>query len=167
MRTWKWRIILSVGVVFLSIGMSPWFFNGFLADSPNLYFVISGLNVVPGSILDATFEHQLGHLYWTRGYWARFLFWEYQLMIFLFWWWVGWKIDLTLAARNCWRGYTIAEIVGGLGLSLMLFVRRGAEHPYPYRDAGPWLMMAWSVALLGYSLLQLRQLHGASGQMAR
>ncbi len=162
--TWKWRIVLSVAVVLVSIGMSPAFFNRLLAYSIHLYFLVSCLNVVPESVLKATFPYEIRHLHWTRGYWPRFIFWEYQLMVFLFWWWVGWKIDLRLSSSDCSRNGTIAEIVVGLGLSLTLFLRRDTEYLYPYRDAGRWLMMAWSAAFLGYSVVRLSQLVKMSRQ---
>ncbi len=163
-RDWKWRIILSSAAVLLSIGMSPSFFNGVLANRPSLWFVTSALNLVPSSILAVLFPYEIGHLYWTRGYWVRFVFWQSQFLVFWFWWWIGWKIDLRSAARDCSRNWTIAEIAVGLGLSFMLFIRRGAGRAYPYGGATPWLMMAWSAVLLMYSLVRLRQLRGAGGQ---
>ncbi len=158
MSSWKWRIILSAGIVLLSVGMSPWFFNGLLAHSFDLYFLVSCLNVIPGSVLSAIFPYEIGHLHWTRGYWARFIFWQYHLMVFLFWWWVGWKIDLKFSSKGCSRRWTIAEVVAGLGLSLALFLRHDAQRLYPYPDAGRWLVMAWSLALLAYSLVRLAQI---------
>jgi hypothetical protein len=164
---WKWRIILSVTSVLLTIGMSPWFYHGLLANSPNLYFVLNSLNTIPGQLLNMTFQYQLPHLYWTKGYWPRFLFWEYELMVFLFWWWVGWKVDLKAAARDLGRAWTIAEAVVGLGLSLLLFHRRTMGRSYPYPDADHWVVSGWSVFLLCYSLLRLAQLRATSRRLAR
>jgi len=164
---WKWRIILSVTIVLLTIGMSPWFYSGLLANSPNLHFVLNSLNTIPTQFLNMTFQNQLPHLYWTRGYWPRFLFWEYQLMVFTFWWWMGWKFDLKAAARNLGRAWTIAEAVVGFAISLLLFHRRNMGRGYPYPDADHWVVFGWSVILFCYSLLRLGQLRTRSQRLAR
>ncbi len=167
MSTFKWRIILSVGSVLLSIGMSPWFYNGLLADSPNLHFIVKTLNTIPDQFLAMTFTYQLPHLYWTRGYWPRFLFWEYQLLVFLFWWWVGWKLDLKAESRALGRTWTTTEAVVGLVLSLILFQRRTVNHGYPYPDAYHWVLVGWSIFLFCYSLLRFAQLWTTSRQPTR
>ena len=164
---WKWRIILSVASVLLTIGMSPWFYYGLLANSPNLNFLVDSLNTIPREFLNMTFEKQLPHLYWTKGYWPRFLFWEYQLMVFSFWWCVGWKLDLKAEERDLGRAWTIAEAVVGLALSLLLFHRRTMGRAYPYPDADHWVVFGWSVFLFCYSLLRLARLRTTSRRLAR
>ncbi len=169
MKNWKWRIVISVVSVLLSVGMSPWFYNGLLAHSSNLYFVVNVLDLVPRTFGDITAKYQIDHqlLYWTRGYWLRYLFWEYQLMVFLFWWWVGWKLDLKAASRDCGRAWMTAEAVLGLGLSIMVFEQRVVERIYPYPDAGQWAMILWSMILFGYFLVRLSQLWAMTRQQAR
>lgn len=164
---WKWRIILPVTIVILTIGMSPWFYHGLLANSPDLHFVLNSLNTIPRQVLNMTFQSQLPHLYWTRGYWPRFLFWEYQLMVFSFWWWIGWKFDLKAKARDLGRSWTIAEAVVVLALSLLLFHRRTMGRAYPYPDADHWVVVGWSVFLFCYSILRLAQLRTTSRPLAR
>ena len=139
LSAWKWRIILPVAMVLLSIGLSPWFFNGLLAHSFNLFFVVMALNIVPGAIQGVTYQYQLPHLYWTHGYWVRFMFWEYMLMVFLFWWWVGWKIDLKAASLDCSRTWTIVEII--LGLALL-----ARDLSTPRWRAAPSLPECWPMA---------------------
>jgi hypothetical protein len=167
LSAWKWRIILSAAIVLLSIGLSPWFFNGLLAHSFNLFFVVMALTLVPRAIQGATYQYQLPHLYWTHGYWLRFMFWEYQLIVLLFWWWIGWKIDTKTESRDCSRNWTIVEIILGLACSLVTFQLRAGERLPPYPNAGPWLAITWSVILLSYSLLCLSQLWATRRQPTR
>jgi hypothetical protein len=158
LNAWKWRIVLPVAIVLLSIGLSPLLFNGLLAHSFNLFFVVMTLTLVPRAIQGVTYQYQLPHLYWTHGYWFRFMFWEQLLMVFLFWCWVGWKIDLKAAGRDCSNTWTIVEIILGLACSLVTFQIRAGERLPPYRNAGPWLAIMWSAILLSYSLLRVSQL---------
>ena|ERR1700722_11248636 len=164
---WKWRIVLSLTSVFLTIGMSPWFYGGLLADKPNLYFVVNSLNTIPRQLADMTFEKQLPHLYWTRGYWVRFLFWEYQLMVFSFWWWVGWKIDRKQESLDSGTAWTVAEAILGSVLSFVLFQRRTMGRAYPYPDADHWVVLAWSLFLACYSFWLIAQVWTTSRQPAR
>ncbi|MFZ0335219.1 MAG: hypothetical protein WAN10_18840 [Candidatus Acidiferrales bacterium] len=163
MKTWTWRIVLAVVNVILSIGMSPWFFGGLLAHSVNLHFFVNCINVVPTFVSAMTATYQIDHhlLYWTHGYWVRYLFWEHQLLVFLFWWWAGWKIDLKMASRDCGRAWTIAEVAVALGLSLLLPLHRPYERGYPYVVAFRFVTLAWAVALFAYSLSGFLRLWGA------
>jgi len=95
------------------------------------------------------------------------MFWEYQLLVFLFWWWVGWKIDMKTQSPDCSRKWTIVEIILGLACSLVTFQLRAGERLPPYPDAGPWLAIAWSVILLSYSLICLSQLWAMRRQPTR
>jgi len=157
MKTWKWRIALPIANVLLAIGMSPWFYNGLLANSPNLYFAVQCLDVVPTVVSDRSATFQISHqmLYWTRGYWVRSLFWEHQVMVFLFWCWVGWKIDLASASLDCGRVCTIVEGVVGFVLSPLPYLHSRTYRMYPYPNALRWVLIGWSVALFCYSLVRL------------
>lgn len=125
-------------------------FHGAFAFSPGLYFLVSGLDLVPRDFANMVGTYQINHhLLW--GYWVRFLFWEYLLTVFLFWWWIGWKFDLKIARRSSGPISTWAEFVLGVGLSLMLLFEPRAE-----RVNVPDLMsIVWGVVLVCYSLLQL------------
>ncbi len=112
-------------------------------------FLPVALELVPRDFANMVENHHL--LYSTAGYWVRFLFWEYLLMVFLFWWWIGWKIDLKIARRSSGPIWTWAEFVLGVGLSLMLLFEPRAE-----RVNVPDLMsIVWGIVLVCYSLLQL------------
>jgi hypothetical protein len=93
-----------------------------------------------------------------------FLFCQYELMVFLFWFWVGWIIDRTAALRDCGTACTIAEIILGLALSTMMFALRSRVPVFPYREAGPWIAMAWGLVILCYSLLRVSNLWTATRQ---
>jgi hypothetical protein len=150
MKTWTWRIVLSAANALLGFALSPQSFHGAVAFSPGLYFLVSGLDLVPRDFTNMVGTYQINHhLLW--GYWVRFLFWEYLLTVFLFWWWIGWKIDLKIARRSSGPIWTWAEFVLGVGLSLMLLFEPRAE-----RVNVPGLMsIFWGVVLVCYSLLQL------------
>ncbi len=76
-----------------------------------------------------------------------YLFWEYNLILFLFWWWVSWKIDLRNASRDCGRAWTIAEFIFGLTLSLVLLLQSGNQNPRgPYPQAVEWVRMGWALS---------------------
>jgi hypothetical protein len=129
--------------------------------------MVESLNAVPAQLLSLTYQSQLPHLHWTRGYWVRFFFWEYQLMVFSFWWWVGWKFDLQAEGHDWGRAGTIAEAVAGIVLSIVLFEHRTVLRVYPYRDAEQWVVVGWSILLSGYFLMRLARLWITSRQPAR
>ncbi len=52
MTNWKWRIALSVANLLLALGMSPGFYHGHLARSPNLYFAVHCLDLVPRVVVN-------------------------------------------------------------------------------------------------------------------
>jgi hypothetical protein len=160
MTNWKWRIALSVANLLLALGMSPGFYHGHLARSPNLYFAVHCLDLVPRVVVNLPDRYAMNHgflpIAGRRG--MFYLFWEYNLILFLFWWWVGWKIDLRNTTRDCGRAWTIAEFVFGLTLSLVLLLQSGNQPPRgPYPQAVEWVRMGWGVVLLCYSLLCLRR----------
>jgi hypothetical protein len=150
MKTWTWRIVLSAANALLGFAVSPQSFHGAFAFSPGLYFLVGSLDLVPRDFANMVGTYQIKHhLLW--GYWVRFLFCEYLLTVFLFWWWIGWKIDFKIARRSSGPIWTWAEFVLGVGLSLMLLFEPRAE-----RVNVPDLMsIVWGVVLVCYSLLQL------------
>ena len=150
MKTWTWRIVLSAANALLGFAVSPQSFHGAFAFSPGLYFLVGSLDLVPRDFVNMVGTYQIKHhLLW--GYWVRFLFWEYLLTVFLFWWWIGWKIDFKIARRSSGPIWAWAEFVLGVGLSLMLLFEPRAE-----RVNVPDLMsMVWGVVLVCYSLRQL------------
>ena len=165
MRSWTWRIVLPVVSVLLPMGLSPSFLHGIFAYSPNLYFFVSCWNLVPEAILSVVSPHE--NLYWTHGYWPLFLLWQFESTVFFFWCWVGWKIDRRATLRDSGTACMIAEIIIGLALSTMIFAWRSQVPVPPYREAGPWIAMGWSLVILCYSLLRVSNLWTATRQRAR
>jgi hypothetical protein len=155
-----WRIVLPILMVLLFLGLSPRFFGGIFGHSLGLYFIVHYLNAVPLSVSNPIAQFQISHqmLYWTRGYWPRYIFWQFQLLVVLFWLWVGWKIDLKLASREPAPAVSIVEIVAGIALSLFLLLHRPYAHIYRPDDNFPVAVIFWGVLLLGYSVFRAARL---------
>jgi hypothetical protein len=147
------------------MALSPTFLHGLFAYSPNLYFFVSCWNLIPEAILLLISRHE--NLYWTHGHWPLFLFWQYEFTVFSFWCWVGWKIDRRATLHECGKACTVAEIILGLVLSTLIFALRSQVPVPPYREAGPWIAMAWSTVILCYSLLRLSNLWRTTRQPVR
>jgi hypothetical protein len=153
MKTWIWRIVLPFANALLLFALSPQSLHGAFASSAGLYFLVSSLELVPRDLVNLMGTYQINHhwLHSTAGYWASCVFWEYVLMVSLFWWWIGWMIDRKIARRSSgliatWVGFVLA-----VGFSLMLFFEPRAE-----RVNVPSLMsIVWGLVLVCYSLLQL------------
>jgi hypothetical protein len=155
MKTWKWRVVLSVADTLLSLGLSPQFYHGLLAHSFTFYFLVRGLNLVPSTFTEVTGIYLIYHvILGGLGPWAFYLFWNSQFMNFLFWWWVGWKIDLKVASQDCGLGWTLAEAILGLTLSLMVLFEFRAGPQYVAMQA---VRIGWGVALFCYSLFRFRR----------
>lgn len=167
LSAYKWRIILPVTMILLLLALSPSFFHGLFAYSWNLFFVVMALTLVPRTICNVAAKYQLGHLYWTHGHWALFLFCECLVLVALFWCWIGWKIDLKAQSRGCSRAWAIAEIVLTAGCSLVIFQLRAEQRLPPYPNASELIAIMWSVILLGYSLQRLSQLWRTRHQATR
>ena len=155
MKAWKWRIVLSVADTLLSLGLSPQFYHGLLAHSFMFYFLVRCLNLVPSVFVGVTGIWRSYHIILgSPGSWTFYLFWNSQFLNFLFWWWVGWKIDLKVASRDCARGWTLAEVILGFMLSLMVLLSFHAGEPVAMQAA----RIGWGVALFCYSLFLLPRL---------
>jgi hypothetical protein len=155
MKAWKWRIALSVADTLLSLGLSPQFYHGLLAHSFLFYYFVRSLNLVPSVFVELTHLYSTYHviLGWL-GPWTFYLLWESQFMNFLFWWWVGWKIDLKAASRDCGMGWTLADVILGFTLSLMVLLTFHSNDHLAIQAA----RIGWGVALFCYSLFRLRRL---------
>jgi hypothetical protein len=151
MKTWTWRIVLSAPNALLPFALSPQVFHGAFAFSPGLYFFVNSLDLVPRTLGNMVGTYQIHHhlLHSTAG--VQFIFWEYVLMVFLFWWWIGWKIDLKIAQRSSRAIWTWVDFVLGASLSLMLLFESRAEG---VKVLG-LMSIVWCVVLVCYSLLQL------------
>jgi hypothetical protein len=152
MKTWAWRILLSAANVLMAAATSPQVFHGAFAYNPGFYFHVNSLDLVPRALVNLTFVHQMNHhLFWPKGYWIQSVFWEYLLLVFLFWWWVGSNIDRRISLRRSGPTWTWVEFTLALGLSLMLFFESRTGHS----QAFGLISIAWGIVLMGYSLLQL------------
>jgi hypothetical protein len=155
MKTWKWRIILSVADTLLSLGLSPQFYRGLLAHSVPFYVLVSGLNLVPSVFAEVTGIWRAYHIILgSLGSWTFYLFWNSQFLNFLFWWWVGWKIDLKIASRECGRGWMLADVILGFTLSLMVLLSFHSTDHLAIRGA----RIGWGVGLFCCSLFLLPRL---------
>ena len=155
MKTWKWRIVLSIADTLLSLGLSPQFYHGLLAHSFTFYFLVRCLNLVPSVFVGVTGIWRSYHIILgSLGSWAFYLFWNSQFLNSLFWWWVGWKIDLKVASRDCGRGWMLAEVILAFTLSLMVLLSFHAGEHLAMRGA----RIGWGVALFCYSLFLLPRL---------
>lgn len=169
MKNRKWRLILSVADTLLSLGLSPQFYHGLLAGSVTVLYLVRCLNLVPAAFVEVTGIWRTYHVV-LGGRDSGFLFyffWNSQFLNFLFWWWVGWKIDLRVASRDCGRVWTLAEAVAGFALSLVVFfdfrtVRHFAVPGVRMMMTGEYAVQAarigWALALFCYSIFRLRQL---------
>jgi hypothetical protein len=157
MKHWKWRIALSAADTLLSLGLSPQFYHGLLAHSFAFYYCVQCLNLVPSVFVEVTHIFSIYHviLGWL-GPWTFYLFWNSQFVNFLFWWWVGWKIDLKVASRDCGAGWTLGDATLAFTLSLMVLLTFHANDHLAIQAA----RIGWSVALFCYSLFRLRRLWG-------
>jgi len=134
--------------------MSPWFYRGLLAHSADLFFAVRCLEMLPYIVADTTQRFQLTHhqFLWATGNWVSYFFWEYELMVFLFWWWAGWKIDLEISSDVARPRSMLLDSVLGLALALLLFFEP-AGHAQGFGLAS----IAWGIAFLCFALLQLRR----------
>jgi hypothetical protein len=159
MKRWAWRIVLPIPLAILSIGQAPLMFGGLLSHGLGLFFVVSCLDMIPFSVFNTIAPYQISH-HWFP-WWARALFWEIHALVFLFWFWVGWKIDLRLASRDTGPAVEVVEAVVGLGLSLMLFLQRPIPPVAGYAVVYRVVVMVWAVALLAFVILRVARVWAA------
>lgn len=172
MKARKWRIVLSVADTLLSLGLSPQFYHGLLAVSFTVLYLVRCLNLVPAAFVGVTGIWRTYHvvLGGRGGGWLFYFFWNSQFLNFLFWWWIGWKIDLRVASRDCGRAWTLAEAIVGFTLSLMVLLEfRAVGHFAMPRGrmmmTGEYAVQAarigWALALFCYFAFRLRRVWGA------
>ena len=161
MKTWRWRVVLSVANLLWQIGQTSevhvWLLSHSVSAEHAIYWATYCLDVVPTTAMNLLPNFAMTHhLLWLIP--GGHLYFEYCLALFLFWWWVGWKIDTRAASRDCGLAGTIADFVLAVTLSLILFLQNGTVRHSPYPSAIWWAMIVWSVLLLCFSLLRLWRL---------
>jgi hypothetical protein len=170
MRRWKWRIALSAGNLLLAIGMSAIGLREWAIDSahhvggigyePTAQWLSYCINAPPFAFTNLLLNFAMGHHLLPSGWWDvhcfHFVRYEYYVALFLLWWWIGWKIDMKLAARESGRSWTIAESSIGLVLSLMLLFVGSMDVGNDYGiHAVAWSMVGWGTVLMYYFLVYL------------
>jgi hypothetical protein len=139
MRRWKWRIVLAAVNLLLAIGMSAVGMREYAADHQlhpgyfyhgNRYYVptaqwISYCLNAPAHLVANMFDDfaMRYHLMPSRwfGVWCfYFVHYEFYAAVFLFWWWMGWKVDAKMVSQNCSASWGIAESLVGLCVAVLL-----------------------------------------------
>ena len=170
MKTYKWRIVLSIGNVLLAVGMSAVGVHQYTVDHRlhpeafyhgNLYYVPAAqwwnycLNAPSQAVVG------LAHYYvlpsgWS-GFWVfYFVPYEYYVAVFLLWWWIGWRIDTRASFSRIKVAWGIVELLACLALSAPLIfygndgLQRGYAIPGVARSE-----IAWGLGLLAYSLFRI------------
>jgi hypothetical protein len=171
MKTWKWRIVLAVANLFLAVGMSAvgarqwatdrnlhpeYFYHGNLYYIPTAQWLSYCLNVPSFAAVNLagnfTMSYHLLPSGWFGTYCFYFVHYEYYLALFLFWWWVGWKIDMKLTPheyRTLW--IVVVEALLGTVVSIaLLFQGVVALRSWATIHAIAYSMVVWGAVLLLY-----------------
>ncbi len=173
---WKWTLILSFGNLLLAVGMSTVglreyerfhvthpgaFYHGNIYYEPAPQLLSYCLNAPPFAVsnvfLNFVMIHHILPQSWLDVHCFYFVRYEFYVGLFLFWWWVGWQVDMKLASRNSGRAWRIVESSLGIVLALLLLADGsiGAWNDHAIQ-AIAWAMVAWGAILLYYFLLRFR-----------
>jgi hypothetical protein len=175
MHKWKWSIGLSITSLVLAIGMSAlgareyevdhrlhpeYFYHGNSYYSPAGQWMNYCLNAPPyvftNLLVDFVMRHHLLPSSWFDHYCFYFVHYEYYLVVFLFWWWVGWKIEVKLASRDSWGLWTTLESLLGIAFSaVLLFYGVTGLANRNLIQAIVVSMVVWGIFLLWYFVLYL------------
>lgn len=153
MKHYKWRIVLSVADTLLSLGLSPQFYHGLLAHSRAVVYLVWSLNLVPAAFVEVTGISRTYHvvLGGQGSGWLFYFFWNSQFLNFLFWWWVGWRIDMKDASRDSGLRWSLVEVIFGFMLALMLLLAFSTRENVAIQVA----TIGWIAALVCYSFFRL------------
>ncbi len=134
MKKFRWRICLPVFNLLLAIGMSvvglhqyekvQHRFQGHGRGSyvPPAQLTVDSLNIVPFFL--SNFLHN--RFLWWRSFWDREWFYgvsaDFFVLLFLFWFWVGWQLDVppSLTSNNYldWLAAALSLTLFGFGVYL-------------------------------------------------
>ncbi len=186
MKTWKWRVVLAVANLVLAVGMSAlgarewavdhrlhpeYFYHGNLYYVPTAQWLSYCLNVPSFAVVNLTgnfaMRHHLLPSGWFGTYCFYFVHYEYYLALFLFWWWVGWKIDMNLASRERRKLWiVVVEALFGIVVSMaLLFQGVAGLRSWVVIHAIAYSMVTWGAVLLLYFVVCLWRI--PSGRRAR
>jgi hypothetical protein len=179
MKTWKWRIGLSVVNLLLAIGMSAlgagqweadgrlhpeYFYHGNLYYCPTAQWLSYCLNAPSLAVVNVIGDFTIRYHLLPQSLLGAYLFYfvrpEFYVAIFLFWAWAGWHVDVGLPSRDCHtRWATALEVLIGILLSITLLyqgipglLRQGVMHAIPAS------MVLWGIVLLLYSVGGIRRM---------
>jgi len=177
MKPYKWRAILSVANLVLALALSaiglreyrlfrqtnPGAFHEVnLAYLPSAQLVMYSVDapafVVNNLIGRGLARTRLWECEWIRGSWFFRVSRSFYLLVFLFWWLVGWTIDSQVRAGISRQGIGIPGDVAGVLLSLgLLYVGFEFLYRYDYPSAVipgqrvlPIATLVWGAVLLFY-----------------
>ncbi|HWO39264.1 MAG TPA: hypothetical protein VNO32_61615 [Candidatus Acidoferrum sp.] len=175
MKTLKWRFLLSVAGLALAAILfhvalvqertmhknhPDYFHEGYYVYTPPALTISYSLNA-PSLVLSQFINNLLTrHFNWTES-WFRFGEIEYYVIVFAFWWCVGWRIDARGSRRNGSLLLRIVCALVGTAFSILL-VYGGIVMPkqeYGTR-AIPISMLLWGLALLSYFGIELTRRPG-------
>lgn len=165
MKMLKWRLFLSasslvVAAILFKVGLAQertmhehhpdYFYEGSYSYTPPALIISYSLNA-PSLVL-SQFVHNLltRRLNWTER-WFPYGKIEYYIIVFAFWWFVGWRIDAKGSLRNGPSLLRVLAYLLGGGFALLL-VYGGIVLPkeeYGTRVV-PIAMVLWGLALLSY-----------------
>jgi hypothetical protein len=140
MKRWKWRFVLSIVNLIVALGMSAlgarewaadlivhpqYFYHGNLYYSPIAQWLSYCLNAPSFYVVNLfgsfAMRYHLLPPGWFGIYCFYFVRYEYFLALFLFWWWVGWSVDMGLASHERGTSWTaLVEALCGIVLSIAL-----------------------------------------------
>jgi hypothetical protein len=179
MKSYKWRIVLSLVNLVAAIGLSalgPREYETFRrahthSDATVPYIPTAQLVSYCMNTPSFVLSNLLGNVgawrmfweeRWLGGYWFQHVSVTFFLFVLLFWWWVGWRVDAQprpidrteLAARLGW-------LTGAIGALVLCFISVGLLRErlpalYAYQDSVIVIsMLLWGLALVCYFSLML------------
>jgi hypothetical protein len=160
MKTLKWRLLLSVSslvvaAILFQVGLvqertmhknHPDYFYEFYPYTPPALTISYSLNA-PSLLLTNFIGHQFS---WSER-WFPFGKIEYYIIVFAFWWCVGWGIDAEGSLRDAPPLLRVAGCLLGSGFAMLLAY---VGFMMPRDDYGtrviPISMVLWGLGLLAY-----------------
>ena len=173
MRTFKWRIILSLASLFVAVGLSALglqeyeafrqsqpgaVYHGHHAYLPTAQLISYSMNAPVFLLTNLLGTVPAWRLLWRGKSYFYYVSAEFYVLLSLFWWWIGWRLDVKSKPD---RERSLTAVVGYLSGALIalallcsgiyLFTR--FEFPSEWVPGGraiPLSLLLWGTALLCY-----------------